>query len=120
MELLEGGELFGRLKEIRQYNEEECAIILAKIIGPLTYLHKKNIIHRDIKPENLILRSKSNDYDLTIADFGLSQRLNMPFIHVRCGTPGYCAPEILNCHGLEPSYTSKCDVFSVGCVFYHM
>ncbi len=30
-------------------------------------------MHRDLKPENLILRSKDNDEDIVIADFGLAE-----------------------------------------------
>lgn len=120
LELLEGGELFRRLKERRHYSEKDCALVLKRIIEPLIYLHEQEIMHRDIKPENLILRSKGNEYDIVIADFGLAQKTQDPFIHSRCGTPGYCAPEVLNWRLGMPNYTTKCDVFSVGCVFYHL
>lgn len=119
MELLEGGELFNRLKEKRNYSERDCALMLKRIIEPLIYLHEKGIMHRDIKPENLIMRTKNFESDIVIADFGLAQYINVDFIHLRCGTPGYCAPEVLNCKELK-GYDTKCDVFSVGCVFYHM
>lgn len=53
-------------------------------------------MHRDIKPENLILRDKNTDFDIVLADFGLATEINLKTpIHARCGTPGYCAPEIL-------------------------
>ncbi len=42
------------------------------LLSSLAYIHTKNVMHRDLKPENLILRSKNNDYDLCIADFGLA------------------------------------------------
>ena len=29
-------------------------------------------MHRDLKPENLLLKSKDNDIDIVIADFGLA------------------------------------------------
>ena len=121
MELIEGGELFMRLKEKKNYSEKDCSIMLRRIIEPLIYLHSKGIIYRDLKPENLILRSKEQEYDIVIADFGLAQLFEKkPFIHVRCGTPGYCAPEILNYQNGNPLYGPKCDVFSLGCIFYHM
>jgi len=121
MELIEGGELFTRLKEKKNYSEKDCSIMLRRIIEPLLYIQTKGIIHRDLKPENLILRSKEQEYDIVIADFGLAQVVERkPFLHVRCGTPGYCAPEILNYQNGSPLYDSNCDVFSLGCIFYHI
>lgn len=121
VELLSGGELFERLKEKRAYTENDCALMLKRIIEPLMYMHEKGIMHRDIKPENLILRTKSSDFDIVIADFGLATEVKTKnVIHARCGTPGYCAPEILNSRSGKLDYDSKCDVFSLGCVFYQM
>lgn len=120
MELLEGGELFEHLKEKKTFTERDCAFMLIRIMDPLVYMHDKQIAHRDIKPENLILRSKKDGYDIVIADFGLAESLTLPTLFVKCGSPGYCAPEILNAKGDIITYDTKCDVFSVGCVFYHM
>lgn len=33
-------------------------------------------MHRDIKPENLILKNESNDTEIILADFGLSEIAN--------------------------------------------
>jgi len=121
VELLSGGELFEKLKEKKTYTEKDCAVLLRRMIEPLVYMHEKGIMHRDIKPENLILRSKDNEFDIVIADLGLATEINTKnVIHARCGTPGYCAPEILNSRSGKMDYDAKCDVFSMGCVFYHM
>ena len=120
MELLEGGELFERLDTMKFNSEGDFALLLRKILEPLLFMHENEIMHRDIKPENLIMRSKSNDYDVVIADFGLAQEIKKKFIHIRCGTPGYCAPEVLASKAHKPEYDLKCDVFSIGCVFYQM
>jgi len=120
MELLEGGELFEHLKKKKTFTERDCAIMLMRVLDALSYMHQKNIVHRDIKPENLILRDRVDEYGIVIADFGLAQFLSEPAVYVKCGSPGYCAPEILNCSDSTITYDSKCDVFSVGCVFYHL
>ena len=54
-------------------------------------------IFRDLKPENLILRSKTDETDVCIADFGLADYYNPKgdYMFKRCGTPGYVAPEVL-------------------------
>lgn len=33
-------------------------------------------MHRDLKPENLLLKTKDNDYEVVLADFGLATFIN--------------------------------------------
>ena len=70
---------------------------MENFISALEYLHAKNIVHRDLKPENLLLASRSNITDLKIADFGLATVIEDPTkkLYLRCGSPGYVAPELL-------------------------
>lgn len=77
-------------------------------------MHSKNVIHRDLKLENILLTSEENDYELKIADFGLSTTTDNIDIFRKCGTPGYVAPEVL----LNQDYNTKVDYFSVGVIFY--
>jgi serine/threonine protein kinase len=51
-----------------------------------------------LKPENLILATKGDDHDIKIADFGLASFLTEEekLLYLRCGSPGYVAPELLN------------------------
>lgn len=37
---------------------------------------------------------------------------------VRCGTPGYVAPEVVNLKDLKAKYSPICDLFSVGVIFH--
>jgi calcium-dependent protein kinase len=41
---------------------------------------------------------------------------NGGYLYIKCGTPGYVAPEILRSEG----YTNKCDIFSLGAVFFNL
>ena len=97
-------------------------------------------MHRDIKPENLLLKSKLNDYEIILVDFGLASFINSPeILYKRCGTPGFIAPEVLTFQvnllitneliliiALYTNfkqdgtsfYNDKCDVFSAGIIFY--
>ena len=73
---------------------------MKNLLEVLSYMHSNNVVHRDLKPENLILASKENDYDLRIADFGLASFIKEgELLKLRCGSPGYVAPELLNDHG---------------------
>lgn len=67
-------------------------------ISALKYLSENKVVHRDLKPENLILATKGDDHDIKIADFGLASFLTdeEKLLYLRCGSPGYVAPELLN------------------------
>ena len=82
----------------------------------------------------MLLRDKSNIHDIVLADFGLATELipgkESEILFKRCGTPGYvnlnciyyeikAAPEVLKLESKSKNfYNSKCDIFSVGCIFY--
>jgi serine/threonine protein kinase len=52
-----------------------------------------------------------------IADFGLALRLELhPYATLKCGTPGYIAPEVL----LDQHYNEKADIYSCGIILYFM
>lgn len=75
-------------------------------------------MHRDLKPENLIFR-KPNQWDCVIADYGLAEFSNInSYLFVRCGTPGYVAPEVINIKDMSTKYSPICDVYSLGLIFH--
>lgn len=80
-------------------------------------MHRKNIIHRDLKPDNILLIDK-DVLQICISDLGLACRLDdAKEIGMKCGTPGYVAPEILR--GIR-LFTTKADIFSLGCFLFNM
>ena len=97
MPYLEGGELFKRIRQKGLYKETVAIQIMKKFLSALAYLHENMIVHRDLKPENLMLAEKDDEIDIRIVDFGLSTRLSDPDekLFLRCGSPGYVAPELL-------------------------
>ena len=119
MNIIEGGELMKQMKAKGHYSEADCARILKKLLHALEYLQEKEIIHRDLKPENLLLHDKNDISSIVIADFGLScYKTDAKMLNLRCGTPGYVAPEVL-----ENKFTDhwdKIDVFSLGCIFHKL
>ena len=81
-------------------------------------MHAHNIMHRDLKPQNILLR-KENDYDCVVADFGLAEHCeNDPYLFVRCGTPVFVAPEVININNIDQTYGCECDMFCLGVIFY--
>lgn len=115
LEYAGGGDLFHRILEKGHLSEAKCAVFLRELLSALAYMHKQGIVHRDLKPENILLMSKESDTDFKIADFGLASVIREgEELNVRCGSPGYVAPEILEKH----SYGPKVDVFSAGIILY--
>lgn len=77
-------------------------------------------MHRDLKPENILMRSKE-ELKLVIADFGLATKADADkYLYLKCGTPGYVAPEVINLADTETHYTTKCDIFSAGAIFFKL
>jgi serine/threonine protein kinase len=108
-----GGELFDRIVEREQFNEREAKEVMKQLFSAISYLHQIGIVHRDLKPENLLLANEKEDI-IKIADFGLSKIYSEEMMSTACGTPGYVAPEILQCDG----YTKQVDMWSCGVVMY--
>mmetsp|Transcript_9411 Transcript_9411/g.14440 ORF Transcript_9411/g.14440 Transcript_9411/m.14440 type:complete len:555 (-) Transcript_9411:311-1975(-) len=120
MELCEGGELFDRIISKTQsdeghYSEKDAASIAQKILRAINYCHTiHNICHRDLKPENFIFKTKDEDSELKIIDFGLSRfEDTSQAMTTRVGTPYYIAPEVLS-----RKYDKACDLWSIGVITY--
>ncbi|NWT56305.1 KCC4 kinase, partial [Erythrocercus mccallii] len=115
LELVTGGELFDRIVEKGYYSERDAADAVKQILEAVSYLHANGIVHRDLKPENLLYATPAPDAPLKIADFGLSKivedHMTMKTV---CGTPGYCAPEILR----GCAYGPEVDMWSLGIITY--
>jgi len=114
-EIVSGGELFDRIVSKGSYTEKDAADLVVKFLEAIEYLHEKGIVHRDLKPENLLLKSKDNDSDVKLADFGLSKIVGQEVLmQTACGTPGYVAPEVLR----QKGYGKAVDMWSVGVITY--
>lgn len=96
-DLCTGGELFDRICAKGNYYEADAAELVRTIMLAVQHIHAAGIVHRDLKPENLLFRTKAEEADIMIADFGLSRVLDddkFTLLTEVCGTPGYMAPEI--------------------------
>lgn len=115
LDYVSGGELFTRILKRGSYSEERAAKFIKNMLETLEYLHGLNIVHRDLKPENILMTTKDDDTEFKIADFGFASE-GCGNMSLRCGSPGYVAPEIL----LKKGYGTKVDIFSVGIILYVM
>jgi len=111
IEYLKGGELFDKIQAKGSYSEGDAAKLMKRLLEAINYCHQKNVIHRDLKPENIILQDTASDLDFKIVDFGLAVIARPDTKEtLRCGSPGYAAPEVL----LKEGYGLKADIFSCG------
>lgn len=117
MELVIGGELFDRIEKGR-VSEDTARQYFQQLIDGVDFCHKKGVAHRDLKPENLLLDENGA---IKITDFGFSSMkgmdVNTGLLYTQCGTPDYCAPEIIN--NAQRGYTgAKVDAWSCGIILY--
>ncbi|KAH9944902.1 Pkinase-domain-containing protein [Amylocystis lapponica] len=118
-DLCTGGELFDRICAKGNYYEADAAELVRTIFRAVKYIHECGIVHRDLKPENLLFRTKDEDADIMIADFGLSRVMEEEKFHLLteiCGTPGYMAPEIFK----KTGHGKPVDVWALGVITYFL
>ena len=115
MELMEGGDVFHRIGNLKRYNEEIARSLCQKLLEAIAYCHSRSIAHCDLKPTNLLLKSKIDDSSVMLADFGFADYVFAPKTLTRnCGTPFFLAPEVVRS---EP-HDKRADMWSVGVVIY--
>ena len=73
-----------------------------------------------MKPENIMFRNKDS-LEIAICDFGLATNANEEkYLFVRCGTPGFVAPEIINIKDMSLKSETISDIFSAGIIFHYL
>lgn len=113
----QGKDLWTEIIEKGAQNELKALTVLQQLLEALVYLHGMKVIHRDVKPENILFRSTKNITELGLVDLGFATfEKDYNTLFVRCGTPGYVAPEVLE----DKPYDCKADVFSAGVIFFLM
>ncbi|GIL88070.1 hypothetical protein Vretimale_6432 [Volvox reticuliferus] len=125
LELCDGGDLDGLLREHRTLPEREARSLMCQIFSGLRYLASRRIIHYDLKPANILFDSLGQ---AKITDFGLSKQVSegqtlagIELTSQGAGTYWYLPPEAFETGGATPPRISnKLDVWSAGVIFYSM
>jgi hypothetical protein len=132
MPLLEGESLHDRLGRAGALPPAEVLRLGREMAEGLAAAHAKALIHRDIKPANVWLESRPGEPGadepgasatggrVKLLDFGLARPVNDPGHLTQegavVGTPAYMAPEQARGQVID----ARADLFSLGCVLYHM
>lgn len=115
LEYCNGGELFDLLVQNGYLPLHQVLDLFQQLVYALAFCHNRGICHRDLKPENVLLNA---DGRVKLADFGLASLLTPgSLLETSCGSPQYCAPEVILG---EPYAGSAADVWSLGVVLYAM
>lgn len=116
MKYAQYGSILRHLHKNGKFLEEQARTIMMQLILAIDLTHRKGIIHRDIKADNILLMDR-NEWKVCISDLGLACRIDDEVEkRVKCGTPGYVAPEVL----LGLPFTTKADIFSLGSFMYNL
>lgn len=113
LELVQGGELFGRLQNSPtpgRISPGEARFYAACVLDAFDYLHALHVVYRDLKPENLLIDAAGY---LKLVDFGFAK-----FVPDRtftlCGTPEYLAPELV----LGRGHDKGVDYWAIGVLLF--
>lgn len=114
-ELLDGGELFSRIRDRDHFNEEIARNIFCQLIEAIKYMHGKDIVHRDLKPENIMFVNRDENSLLKLVDFGFARRRSSEET-IPCYTLEYADPESLK----NGTTKASRDMWSLGVILYTM
>lgn len=119
MDFVDGVTLLERLEKIGRLEVAETVEIVRQVANGLHEAHQRGIIHRDIKPDNIMIEQMpASGVFARVLDFGIAYMVDS--VRVTSGfrgTPLYASPEQCQSSG---SLGPHSDVYSLGCVLFHL
>lgn len=123
MELIDGPSLSDVMGTGRLLPVTVLLDLGAQALDGLHYLHEQGIVHRDVSPENLMVADIAGRPTVKIIDLGVAKRADeegLTTTGIFVGKLRYASPEQLGALKKEESIDGRSDVYSLGCVLYHL
>ncbi|AKT36219.1 uncharacterized protein CMC5_003330 [Chondromyces crocatus] len=121
MELLEGEDLFERLRKRKRLTIQETSRIVTHVARALSRAHPAGIVHRDLKPENFFIVANEDEEVVKVLDFGVAKVsdpkrvMQKTSVGTLVGTPHYMSPEQVKGIG-EVDF--RTDLWALGVIAY--
>jgi len=114
MEYVDGQNLFEYQRNVTgPMPVSMAALLISEVLLALQYAHEKNVVHLDIKPANIML---SNNNEVKVLDFGISQDMNGKKSEKLMGSPSYMSPEQIDSRDID----HRSDIYSLGVTLYEL
>lgn len=82
MPLINGGEMFSHLRNMRKFDENLSRFYTAQVVLAFEYIHYLGLVYRDLKPENILIDSHGF---LKITDYGFCKKIDDQRTYTLCG-----------------------------------
>ena len=119
MDLIDGSDLRGLLRERGSLEPEHAAAIVAEVASALDAAHERGLVHRDIKPGNILIERTATER-VFLTDFGLARQVEastgVTATGAFVGTLDYVAPEQIKGDRVD----ARSDVYALGCVLFEL
>jgi YVTN family beta-propeller protein len=120
MDLIDGTDLRGLLRERARLDPEHAAAIVAEVAAALDAAHERGLVHRDIKPGNILVERRGARERVFLSDFGLARLVEatsgITATGAFVGTLDYVAPEQIKGARVD----ARADVYALGCVLFEL
>ncbi|MGA2927806.1 MAG: serine/threonine-protein kinase [Solirubrobacteraceae bacterium] len=119
MRFVDGVDLARVIAEEGRVRPERAADMIAQTAEALDAAHCAGLVHRDVKPGNILVTDRDAGDYVYLTDFGLTKQLDVTTLTATgglVGTAAYMAPEQASGESVDP----RADVYSLGCVLYHL
>ena len=109
-------------KDARGLTDAKTKFYWGEMLETVAVVHSKGVVHKDLKPANFLIVKGM----LKIIDFGIASKVEDGKTHVivtndnMWGTLNLMGPEAFINDGSGFRISPKADVWSLGCILYHM
>ena len=118
LEYIEWDTLLSAQEQVRKLGWVSILNLYQEITKGIQELHNIHVLHRDLKPSNVFIRHHNNQWNIKLADFGLSlseeSTDTQRSVVKQAGTAFYMSPEQRKG---EPC-TNASDIYSLGVMLY--